>query len=242
MTKKILYLGDDSLKGAAAYLGAMLTKAGLAFEFCPSDKKADIKKGKYSLFILSDYPAKKLSKDNQRLIAEEVKAGAGLLMIGGWESFYGKNKEYYKTIIAELLPVVCQDSDDRLNYCQGLIPVLKLPHASVAKLPWAQPPVVCGCNLVGIKDGAKCILALKKLVINGGKATLAKQELPLLVIGKYGKGKTGALMTDLAPHWVGGMVDWGNARITAKAKNGNEVEVGNYYAQFCKQLVKSLLG
>ncbi len=31
-----------------------------------------------------------------------------------------------------------------------------------------------------------------------------------LVVGQHGRGRTAALATDVAPHWVGGLVDWGD--------------------------------
>jgi len=61
---------------------------------------------------------------------------------------------------------------------------------------------------------------------------------PLLVVGQYGKGRTAAFATDLAPHWVGGLVDWGEgARITAEAPDSWRVEVGDYYAKFVRNLI-----
>ncbi|MDR2439943.1 MAG: glutamine amidotransferase [Planctomycetaceae bacterium] len=66
--------------------------------------------------------------------------------------------------------------------------------------------------------------------------TLA-ETFPLLVVGQYGKGKTAALATDAAPHWVGGWVDWGKKRISQKLNNGNFIEVGENYVQFFSQLI-----
>ena len=43
---------------------------------------------------------------------------------------------------------------------------------------------------------------------------------------------------DVAPHWVGGFVDWGLPRVTAEAKGGNAIEVGHDYAKFWKQLLQ----
>jgi hypothetical protein len=37
-------------------------------------------------------------------------------------------------------------------------------------------------------------------------------------------------MGDVAPHWVGGLVDWGRKRISAQSKEATAVEVGEYYA------------
>ena len=75
----------------------------------------------------------------------------------------------------------------------------------------------------------------------------AAETDPLLVIGNYGLGRTAALATDLAPHWVGPLVDWGtenepapsgSGRITAQAEGGEEVETGCFYVRFVYQLLK----
>ena len=40
---------------------------------------------------------------------------------------------------------------------------------------------------------------------------------PVLVIGTAGHGRAAAFASDIAPHWVGGFVDWGDSRVTAQA-------------------------
>ena len=60
----------------------------------------------------------------------------------------------------------------------------------------------------------------------------------MLVLGTHGQGRTAALTTDLAPHWVGGLVDWGDGeRVKAQAAGGFEIEVGNFYAQLVANLL-----
>ena len=80
------------------------------------------------------------------------------------------------------------------------------------------------------------MLSARLMQIREEKLSFAAKEYPLLAFGAFGKGKTAALTTDLAPHWVGGWVDWGTERLTAQAPGGNEVEVGQFYAQFISQL------
>lgn len=60
---------------------------------------------------------------------------------------------------------------------------------------------------------------------------------PLLVVGKHGNARTAALATDVAPHWVGGFVDWGTERLSQKLPNGCTIEVGNCYARFFRNLL-----
>ncbi|MCE5272636.1 glutamine amidotransferase [bacterium] len=241
--KSVLYMGDDSLKGAAAYLGGVMTHAGIAFDYVPSSVQAPLEayQRESGLFIISDYPASNLDMARQKALAESVGRGASLLMIGGWESFHGLAGEYNQGPVCDILPVIPLQSDDRVNYCQGAVPVLKGDQKCLAGLPWDRPPIFCGYNKVTLKDSRGQGLALRRLVIRDGAVTLEDKEFPLLVFGTQGKGRTAALTTDLAPHWVGGWVDWGEPRVKAQAAEGNEVEVGCHYAKFIEQLVRSLL-
>ena len=67
---------------------------------------------------------------------------------------------------------------------------------------------------------------------------LPLDQHPLLVLGMHGAGRTAALMTDLAPHWVGGFVDWGDGeRVKAQAPGSWQIEVGNFYSQFIANLL-----
>jgi Putative glutamine amidotransferase len=240
---KILFMGDDSLQGAASYLGAMLDYGDFDFEHRPSSEPTviDPEDSSIGLFIISDYPSANLSYPNQQALAQRVSEGAGFLMIGGWESFHGLNGEYHRDPVADILPVECMQSDDRANYCQGAVPAVKNDHPCLAGLPWDKPPVFCGFNKVTVRENAEYVLSLRLLEITDKKISFADREHPLLVFGTHGEGKTAALTTDLAPHWVGGWVDWGEPRITAQAEGGNEVEVGCMYAQFISQLVGYLL-
>jgi hypothetical protein len=241
--KKVLYMGDDSLQGAAAYLGGVLTRSGIPFDYCPSSQSVDatLLDRANGLFIISDYAAHNLSEEKQKAIAGSVSKGASLLMIGGWESFHGLSGQYNKGPVSEILPVITLQADDRVNYCQGCVPVALREHPALAGLPWDRPPIFCGFNKVTLRDSAGCVLGLHKIKIEGKNISLDKAEFPLLVYGRHGQGRTCALTTDLAPHWVGGWVDWGEPRVRARAEGGNEVEVGCWYAQFIRQMVTSLL-
>jgi uncharacterized membrane protein len=97
--------------------------------------------------------------------------------------------------------------------------------------------MVCGCNRVKAKKEATRVLALRRLLIEKGKLSLSQESLPFLVTGAYGKGRTGAVTTDFAPHWVGGLVDWGEERVTTQAPGGREIEVGNHYVSFLRNIL-----
>jgi uncharacterized membrane protein len=97
--------------------------------------------------------------------------------------------------------------------------------------------LVCGCNRVKAKKEATVVLTLRRLRIEKEKLSLDRESLPFLVTGTYGKGRTGAVTTDFAPHWVGGLVDWGEERITAQAPGGRKIEVGNHYVSFVRNIL-----
>jgi len=240
----ILYLGDTSLNGAAGYLAGLMTAFRLTFDYLPSDLalSADAVGSERKLFILSDYPSAMMPASVQDAILAQVQRGAGLLMIGGWESFHGHGGNWDGTPIGDALPVVIGAEDDRQNCDQTAIVISKTQHEISAGLPWNdRPPTVGGYNLVTAKLGATTVLEVLPFKVHHavhGYSFGALQSHPLLVTGAHGPGRTAALMTDLAPHWVGGLVDWGeDERVTAQAPGSWQIEVGNLYAQLVLNLL-----
>ena len=239
----VLYCGDATLETGACYLGGVMTLSGIGFDYVEMDAPfpAGLLEKDYKLYLLSDYPSRNFPPGAMKALARKVEAGASLLMIGGWESFHGLIGGYQSSDLVPVLPVECLAQDDRLNWCQGLVPEVVSAHPILEGLPWNEPPMVCGCNRVKPKPDAKVVLTLRRLRIREGSLSLEEESLPLLVLGKFGKGKTGAVTTDFAPHWVGGMVDWGAERVTAQAKGGKKVEVGNHYVAFIRNLLLHFL-
>jgi uncharacterized membrane protein len=242
--KEVLYCGDATLATGACYLGGVMALAGIGFDYVEMEAPFPEKllANDHKLIILSDYPSGNFPPGALKKITAKVEAGTSLLMIGGWESFHGLIGNYEASDLASVLPVECLPQDDRLNWSQGLVPEVVFLHPILQGLPWERPPMVCGCNIVKAKKEATVILALRKLLIEKGKLSLGKESLPLLVAGSYGRGKTGAVTTDFAPHWVGGLVDWGAERVTAQAPGGRKVEVGNHYVSFIKNILLYFLG
>ena len=120
MPGKICYLGDDHLQGAAAYLAGILLHHGLAFDYVPSAESppADFASQPYAAYVISDYPASRLGDAAMAHMAARVEQGAGLVMLGGWESFHGRLGEYHQSPLAAVLPVTMQSCDDRRNFAQ----------------------------------------------------------------------------------------------------------------------------
>ena len=238
---RILYAGDDDLDRAAVYLSTILLSDGHGLDYVPSAEPMPdrIVPSSYGLIILSDYPAARLTPDQARAIADAVQHGSSLLMIGGWESFSGQNREYTSSPIAEVLPVHLADGDDRRNLAQGLVLIPDPAGAFAQGFPWHRPPIVGGFNEFRPKEGARNHLSGAPLTIAGPSPVTARIEerrYPLLVTSPRGDGFSAALAFDLAPHWVGGFVDWGNQRLTVES-DGRAIEVGHLYAAFVRRLI-----
>lgn len=245
MRKHILYLGDTALDQAASYLAGVLTHYELSFDYLPSDHKLEspMLQCAYRAVILSDYPAANLSGRQMETLTEITRKGTGLLMIGGWESFSGPNREYTDTPLREVLPVVMQNADDRINCDQPCLIEKVQDHPIIDPLPLStRPPTIGGFNRIRAKPSAQTILAARRFNASGSANGFLFQPLdptdPLLVVGAFGQGRTAAFASDVAPHWVGGLVDWGNSRLSARAEGGSAIEVGNWYAEFFANLVR----
>lgn len=246
---KICYLGDDSVLGAAAYLSGIMAHFGIPFERIDSDRKpeADFLEKEYAVYVLSDYPAKNLSGEQLDHIRKCVERGAGLVMFGGWESYHGRLGEYDSTILKEALPVEMLAEDDRRNCAQ---PVLVVPATGkenspiIRGLPWKTPPGVGGFNEFKPKKNAEVILEAVHFLVTQENQDFrfdVKDKTPLLVTGTYGEGRTIALGTDVAPHWVGGFVDWGASRVVQDVPGGDFVDIGGDYAEFFRNILKFAL-
>lgn len=245
--KKILFCGDDDIDMAAIYLAAIIHEEAYDFDYVPSPLPfpQHINIDQYDIIILSDYPRQQISDDRLQDIVQFVKNGGSLLMIGGWESFTGLNIEYKNSPLEEILPVKLLEFDDRRNYDQGIAVIPTDPFHPVCKnLEWERPAVIGGYNDFQVKDDAKCVLCGRKIEISFKNEELSTSsndvKIPLLVFGQAGKGKTAALAFDLAPHWVGGFVDWGKARKHVDFADGF-IEVGDMYYKFVANLLKSML-
>ncbi|MHC4123195.1 MAG: glutamine amidotransferase [Planctomycetota bacterium] len=249
MKTPILYLGDTSLKEAGSYLAGVMSYYKLNFDYLASGEKFNnsLFDNNYSTIIISDYPAKNFTQDQLKILAEKIQHGMGLLMIGGWESFTGANCEYNDTISSEILPVIMKNSDDRVNCPQPCLIKKTTEHEIIKSLPFDEnPPCIGGFNQFQAKPQSQTILSVCRFNVcyeaDGFKFHPFEKTDPLLVLGSYGKAKICALATDAAPHWVGGLVDWGNSRIEAKADGANQIEVGNWYAEFLANIIKWTMG
>jgi len=241
----VLYCGDTALPEAASYLAGVMTHFSITFDYLASNQEFtnEFLFNDYRGIILSDYPAINFTPSQLVNLTEKVKQGMGFLMIGGWASFTGANREYTETVLRDLLPVIMQEQDDRVNSWQPCVIEKRKKHPIVDGLPFdGFSPSVGGFNRFQAKAGAETILTVRQIQISRKQGNFifspSSTSDPLLVIGNFGSGRVCAFASDVAPHWVGGLVDWGDSRISVRAEGANEIEVGNWYAAFFKNLIR----
>lgn len=150
-------------------------------------------------FLLPDETFLRSEKSPNRLelVADFVKRGGGLLMIGGYLSFTGIDGKgrYGMSPLAAPLPVTLLPHDDRIEKSEGVaVEVCTPDHPVLGGIP-AEWPELLGYN---------------KLIAKPGATVVAKVgEDPMLVVGDYGHGRSAAFASDLAPHWAPqDFLDW----------------------------------
>ena len=160
----VCYLGDGDLTGAASYLAAVMTHFEIAFEHFPSGEPLEpaFADRPYALYVISDYPAANFQPAQMAHLVDCVRGGSGLLMIGGWESFFGRLGEYQGSPLAKVLPVVMQTRDDRRNCPQSCLVWQAADHPLLAGLPWDRPPSIGGFNAIAAKPDAATLLVARE--------------------------------------------------------------------------------
>jgi uncharacterized membrane protein len=127
--------------------------------------------------------------DRLLAIQEYVRAGGGLVMVGGYLTFAGieGKARWAGTPVEEALPVRIDSVDDRVELPAGVVPTVRqLDHPISAGLP-SRWPALLGYNRVRARDGADVVVAVG--------------EDPLIVTGTLGAGRGVAFTSDCGPHW-----------------------------------------
>ncbi|MBI4431067.1 MAG: hypothetical protein HY587_05095 [Candidatus Omnitrophica bacterium] len=228
----ILYAGDSYVGGPANYLLGILRFLKASFVHVPPGKKLEpsVLRKRFDAVILSDFPHKNLPRASEKLLVGQVQSGAGLLMVGGWASFSGPYGKWRGSAVEKLLPVRCLSRDDRRNEFSGLTVLKGKNHVLLKGLSFDPPPVICGLNEARVKETGEVILT--------AQAIAGFEKFPLLVIEKNSVRRIAALMTDCAPHWCGGLVDWGKRRRILSVSRHIHIEIGESYVRFLSSLIK----
>jgi uncharacterized membrane protein len=154
----------------------------------------------YDAIILSDVPADSFLlphdvfvKGERRpnrlaVIAEFVRRGGGLLMVGGYMSFSGfeGRARFSLTPLADVLPVTMLTHDDRMETPEGVVPVPIAAHPVLEGVP-AEWPYFLGYNRIVAKPGATTIMSVG--------------TDPFLVVQDLDAGRVAAFASDCSPHW-----------------------------------------
>jgi hypothetical protein len=223
---QLLLLGESA--ASARYLTGTFARAGIGVRHVEAREPLPNVDTAWDVVLFSDYPAGRLGPAAVEAIGERINDGGGLVMIGGWASFNGKGDGYRDSAIAQLLPVICAEGDDRRNVPSGLwLEAVQPAHVVLRGLDLAAPPVLCGYNAVTLAAGAT-LLAQGRLVQFRDGAPQPGQAVPLLAVRQVGAGRSLAYTSDLVPHWCGGIVDWGAERVTLPGG----AEVGRDYCTF----------
>ena len=212
MTHSIHQKGFDSFttteyrEGVGA-LRAALVLAGYDVDYQPSHiamrefpaTAADL--AGYTCVILSDIGANSLLLHPDTFnasaplpnriygIAEYVRSGGGLVMIGGYLTFQGIDGKgrWHGTAVESVLPVSISPVDDRVEEPSGVEPVPTCDHSVTAGIAGRWPHLL-GYNKVIADENSEVLVTVG--------------TDPLLVLGEAGRGRTAAFTSDCAPHWA----------------------------------------
>ncbi len=236
----VLYCGDSHEGGPANYLLGILNYIHADVTHIPPGVQLDpaIFNQRFDAIILSDYGRVCVSSKAEEKIVYQVLSGTGLLMVGGWGSFAGPFGNWSGSEIEKLLPVNCLKKDDRHNLGSGLYVFKKKNHPIVKSVNFKQAPVIIGFNEVKPKKGADIVLTVKAFL--PAEKSYSKKEYPLLVVSQNSEIRTAAFTTDFAPHWCGGLVDWGSKRLKLSVNKAIQIEIGDQYVRFVSQVIQWL--
>jgi uncharacterized membrane protein len=173
----------------------------------PADLASKLAPGKYDVYILGDLDSSAFRQQELAQLADTVRAGAGLIMLGGLHSFGPGG--YQKTPLADVLPVKMSDLERQAFdqpiatdlHLQGEIKVTPTPDGEQTRMlllaareanasVWSQLPALQGANRFRGLSPLANVLAV------------TKDGAPLLVAQTPGNGRTLAFAGDSTWRWA----------------------------------------
>ena len=174
--------------------------------------------GKYDVYVLGDIDSKVFSAKDLTSLRKAVENGAGLIMLGGFHSFWGGG--WMDTPLADLLPMKSlgpnQNAQLRQNFGDKLRSDLQVPgplqmHPTkkFADMPllslgkennaetWAKLPPLEGADFLQDPAGKRSF----ELKDNASVLAEAQNGVPLLIATAYGNGRVLAFTGDSTWHW-----------------------------------------
>lgn len=193
-------------EGASHFIAAV-ERGGHDVDFMPNHVAAERfpktveELAAYDVVVLSDIGANTLllphsvfsrgirMPDRLAVLAEWVRNGGSLLMVGGYLSFQGieAKANYRATALAEILPVLMEVGDDREETPQGVEPRVVAPHAATTGVAQVLPHIL-GYHRYDPRPGSQTLISVD------GRA--------LLVVDEVAAGRVAAFGTDMGPHWL----------------------------------------
>ncbi len=168
--------------------------------------------GKYDVYVLGDIAADRLTRTQHTLLKQAVDRGAGLIALGGRDSFAAGG--WAGTPLADSLPITIRPGDDQIDGGEAGLKVVPHPggsddylmqigpsKASSADL-WNRLPTISGANRFGPPKRIARVLAD------------TPQGDPLLVAMDIGQGRTIAFGGETWP-WARAAVIQGDEQIAA---------------------------
>lgn len=146
--------------------------------------------GSNSLLLHPDTFTSSIPRSNRvRAIADYVRRGGGLVMVGGYLTFQGIDGKgrWHDTAVETVLPVTISAGDDRVEEPSGIEPVPAHDHEILDGITGPWPPLL-GYNKVTADAGTDVLLTVG--------------PDPLLVVGEADAGRAAAFTSDCAPHWA----------------------------------------
>jgi len=147
--------------------------------------------GSNTLLLHPDVFAKSLVFPNRlELVADYVRAGGGLLMVGGYLSFQGIEGKaaYHGTPIEDVLPVEIQDRDDRVETPEGATPRVLLEAHPALQGTGGNWPIILGYNRLRARPEAEVLVEC--------------QGDPLIALRTVEAGRSAVFASDCGPHWA----------------------------------------
>ncbi len=137
--------------------------------------------------------------DRIRLTIDAVRAGKGVMFLGGWLSFTGEMGKggWNRTRLREILPVQCLDFEDLVESTEGFTAQVETQGTEPFDgIGFSTFPPILGYNKTLPREACPALLSV------------SETGDPLVAVGSFGAGRTLAYMSDPAPHWGCNFVFW----------------------------------
>lgn len=153
--------------------------------------------GNYDAFIIGDVPASVFGEQRLRQIYACCEKGAGLMMIGGQNSFGPGG--YERTPLARLLPVEMSASDQQLTDDIRMIPtraalnnpILQIAPPDQNSVRWNELPPLTGASVLRLKPGTAALVLAE-----------SSTKMPLLIGQSTGAARVMAFAGDTTWQWA----------------------------------------